>query len=341
MLVVAQLYKEKLEDEILKTWYKRENIYWHGGPGEYTVQLDDNNRDSHCFVSVDKNDDVLGYISYSIDWMARSAYQFGIISFRKGSIEFAKDLYQAICDCFEVYGLNRICWWCYADNPAIRGYRNFISKHGGRECGYCRQDTVLKDGKLHDSIWFEIMAEEFKKRRKGMTGEQKIERLKRFSSWNVQDDRWLDNDEIELLKTMYPKTCKMVDGRLGWLDDHECEEGKAIDSAIKALETIVELKKRKITLSDLENYMQFEDECVKKGFTFKSLIEAREKQELKKPIYEGDGYDPEGNIIFDEWMCPCCDARYEVDYDEYDFCPNCGQKLDWSEGENEPNQSTE
>lgn len=216
-----------------------------------------------------------------------------------------------------------------------------IVKHGGRECGYCRQDTVLKDGKLHDSIWFEIMAEEFKKRRKGMTGEQKIERLKRFSSWNVQDDRWLDNDEIELLKTMYPKTCKMVDGRLGWLDDHECEEGKAIDSAIKALETIVELKKRKITLSDLENYMQFEDECVKKGFTFKSLIEAREKQELKKPIYEGDGYDPEGNIIFDEWMCPCCDARYEVDYDEYDFCPNCGQKLDWSEGENEPNQSTE
>lgn len=23
----------------------------------------------------------------------------------------------------------------------------------------------------------------------------------------------------------------------------------------------------------------------------------------------------------------------EVDYDEYDFCPNCGQAIDWSEKE--------
>lgn len=106
---------------------------------------------------------------------------------------------------------------------------------------------------------------------------------------------------------------------------------EALGMAVKALETMNELKKRKFTLSDFGNYMQFEDECVKKNFTFKSLIEAREKQELKKPIYEGDGYDPEGNIIFDEWLCPCCGTRYEVDYDEYDFCPNCGQKIDWSD----------
>ena len=35
--------------------------------------------------------------------------------------------------------------------------------HGGRECAYFRQYVRLKDGKLHDSVSFEILAEEFKK----------------------------------------------------------------------------------------------------------------------------------------------------------------------------------
>ena len=63
------------------------------------------------------------------------------------------------------------------------------------------------------------------------------------------------------------------------------------------------------------------------------IVQALEKQTPEIPAYEGDGYDQEGNIIFDEWLCPCCNARYEVDYDEYDFCPYCGQSIDWSEQE--------
>lgn len=61
---------------------------------------------------------------------------------------------------------------------------------------------------------------------------------------------------------------------------------------------------------------------------------ALEKQIPKKPTYDGDGYAPDGTFVWDEWICPCCGTRYEVDFDEHDFCPNCGQKLDWSD-ENE------
>lgn len=57
-------------------------------------------------------------------------------------------------------------------------------------------------------------------------------------------------------------------------------------------------------------------------------IKALEKQIPKKPTYEGDGYAPDGTLVYDTWICPCCDKRYEVDYDDYDYCPNCGQKLD-------------
>lgn len=163
MLKPAQLYEEKLQEENVKSWYDPANIFWNSGTGTYTINLPDDNYGEHCFVSVNKNDDVLGYISYSVDWTSMSATNFGIISFRKNSIEFAKDLYKAICDLFEVYHMNRISWNAYADNPAIRGYRNFIKKHGGRECGYYRQIVRLQDGKLHDSVCFEILAQEFKK----------------------------------------------------------------------------------------------------------------------------------------------------------------------------------
>lgn len=33
-------------------------------------------------------------------------------------------------------------------------------------------------------------------------------------------------------------------------------------------------------------------------------------------------------------LCPNCGEYYEVDYDDYDYCPKCGQKIDWSEVEN-------
>ena len=163
MLRPAQLYEQQLQEENTKAWYKLENIFWNGGSGDSTIELPENNYDSHNFVSVDKNGKVIGYISYAVDWSAMSADSFGAISFDKGNIEFARDLYTAICDIFEKYSMNRMSWWCYADNPAIRGYRSFIRKHGGRECGYLMQFTRLQDGKLHDSVLFEIMSDEFKR----------------------------------------------------------------------------------------------------------------------------------------------------------------------------------
>lgn len=64
-----------------------------------------------------------------------------------------------------------------------------------------------------------------------------------------------------------------------------------------------------------------------------TAIEALEKQLPKKPIYEGDGYAPDGTFIWDEWLCPNCGSGYEVDYDDYSYCPNCGQRIDREEEE--------
>lgn len=82
MLKPAQLYKEKLEEEKIKTWYKPEYMYYSDGAGDDNVKLLEDNYNSHCFVSVDENDNIIGYISYSIDWTAMSVSNIGIISFQ-------------------------------------------------------------------------------------------------------------------------------------------------------------------------------------------------------------------------------------------------------------------
>lgn len=67
--------------------------------------------------------------------------------------------------------------------------------------------------------------------------------------------------------------------------------------------------------------------------TLEEVRDAVEKQIPKSPTYEGDGYAPDGSFVWDEWICPHCGSRFEVEYDDYDYCPNCGQHIDWSEGE--------
>lgn len=68
--------------------------------------------------------------------------------------------------------------------------------------------------------------------------------------------------------------------------------------------------------------------------TVKQLVvelNAKGKEIPEKVIREGDGYDDEGNIVYDTAYCPICNFEYDVDYDDHDnYCRRCGQKLDWS-----------
>lgn len=62
------------------------------------------------------------------------------------------------------------------------------------------------------------------------------------------------------------------------------------------------------------------------GLTPSEIMELKERNTPKEAIYEGDGYSDE-EMVYDTWICPNCGAKYEVDYDDYDFCPDCGQMI--------------
>jgi len=64
--------------------------------------------------------------------------------------------------------------------------------------------------------------------------------------------------------------------------------------------------------------------------TVEECQEALEKHRAEKPQLIGDGVDNDGNMIYDMYDCPDCGTRYEIDYEKYNFCPNCGKAIDWS-----------
>ena len=85
--------------------------------------------------------------------------------------------------------------------------------------------------------------------------------------------------------------------------------------------TVEVLTVAKVFLEDLEQKSKCNE--------INTLKEALEKQMAKIPNYEGDGYY-NGVLVYDTWICPCCEKKYEVDYEDYAYCPNCGQHIDHS-----------
>ena len=58
-----------------------------------------------------------------------------------------------------------------------------------------------------------------------------------------------------------------------------------------------------------------------------TLKDAVNKQIPLKPQLESDGYS-DGELVYDTWICPKCGEDYEIDFHDYKYCPECGQRID-------------
>ncbi len=106
-----------------------------------------------------------------------------------------------------------------------------------------------------------------------------------------------------------------------------------VEEIRKYAETAKRMLERNFTTETIEEYMKFEDECVQRGFSFKSLLDAMEKQREKKPEYR---------YLKSLANCPTCgepNLQIENEYgnvvENYSHCPDCGQAIDWSGEETE------
>lgn len=63
--------------------------------------------------------------------------------------------------------------------------------------------------------------------------------------------------------------------------------------------------------------------------TVEECREAVGKQKPKSPDIWGDGCS-EGKLVYDMYECPNCGKSYEIEGEQYEHCPKCGQAIDLS-----------
>lgn len=97
---------------------------------------------------------------------------------------------------------------------------------------------------------------------------------------------------------------------------HKCENGMEFltysQYLVSAFETAIE------GLKELEQYRAIgtPEEC----------RAAAEKQKTKRADLSVDGHS-DGDMVCGTYECPYCGEYYELGYDEYEYCPNCGQHM--------------
>lgn len=160
MIKPAQLYQQELNKLYYETFYDSKYMYYRGCWGTGELIIPNNTYDSHHFAILNNNYEVIGYITYAINFASKVANNFGIISF-KPSICFGKDLMKIIDDIFIKYNMNKIEFRAFADNPIIKHYYNFINKYGGKVVGTLIDSIMLEDGKLHDDVMFELFKKDY------------------------------------------------------------------------------------------------------------------------------------------------------------------------------------
>ena len=65
----------------------------------------------------------------------------------------------------------------------------------------------------------------------------------------------------------------------------------------------------------------------------KNVADALRKQIPKELDYEGDGYDENGDLIYDYAKCRVCGHDFEYGINDWGckYCSDCGQALDWGQ----------
>lgn len=158
MLEPAIKYSAKLKNKMYDTWHDIKYQYYNCSPQE--ISIDENTYWRHQFVFID-NGEITGYFSYNIDHDVRSIHDFGLVSFTDEiNFKFVRAVIRHIEEMFE-RGINRIEFFAYEDNPVNHSYKRLIEKFGGEQVGKLTNNTRLMDGKLHNTVFYELFSGDY------------------------------------------------------------------------------------------------------------------------------------------------------------------------------------
>ena len=163
MLVPAVIYKDEIIKYSDKMRYSLEMMYYNGctETGRMNIETEPT-EGRYQWAVVDKdNNNLIGYIGYTVDYFSGCVYGFGLISFVENKQVMAAGVLGAIKHIMSM-SPHRVEWRCVGDNPAMIGYQKIIDRIVKQNkfisSIYVLHDT-FKDayGMYHDCCIFELL----------------------------------------------------------------------------------------------------------------------------------------------------------------------------------------
>lgn len=155
-IVPATAYKEEIEKYAAKLRYSNKMFFYNGTyeHGPMYIQTEDT-AGRYQWAIVDNDANLVGYISYQVDYFCANAYSFGLIAFADNKMAMMKGIREVI-DHLKSLNLHRIEFRCVSDNPAKDRYLKIIKRFNGKDF---TMTDVFKDptGQYHNVDIFEVI----------------------------------------------------------------------------------------------------------------------------------------------------------------------------------------
>lgn len=136
--------------------------YYISSYSVFELDLKGNDWGDRSYVSVDKDNNVIGYLHYSIDRYSNNVYDFVIVNFtKKINVTFALDLKKFLLDVFLKFNFDKAEWCVIVGNPIEKSYDKICEIAGGRIVGTFKRNIKLFDNEYYDKKFYEVLREDF------------------------------------------------------------------------------------------------------------------------------------------------------------------------------------
>jgi len=167
ILKLAFTYKDKLQSTFQNIVFQNKfKFYNYSNYWDCNLKLSEDSWNDIELVSVDNQDNVIGFFRASIIRTSEKVSSLGIVNFYDKNLTFSRDLYQFLKELFEKYNFRKIEFNVVIGNPIEKMYDKYIDKYGGRIIGVSSKSTRLHDGIYYDVKHYEIFRKDYLKNRK-------------------------------------------------------------------------------------------------------------------------------------------------------------------------------
>lgn len=158
MLVPAIAHKDELLKKFSNEIYTEKYFYYIGYA--HVSELPAIGTQDNCYqyaiidTKREKDDQVIGYLAYTLDPVTDSVSRFGLYSFDQGNVIVGEDLHNKMEELYNNH--HRIEWRVISGNPVIKHYNKFCNDHRGTKVTF---HDVCKDleGNYRDEYVYEII----------------------------------------------------------------------------------------------------------------------------------------------------------------------------------------